>query len=166
MGWRVRSSNGTYGFVHHPSPEEVERASGPLWIGPLWDCDIAGRMTQERAVAVCSPSESELHAHRAAGLVWSDADQEYAQRELRRSVRYIAEAADLMSREHTLYHMDDLPNMAGTGQAPKMEALFAALHEAGFAAARVPDIDPFFVTDAAFTEVMATTCALVGSSTD
>ena len=166
MGWRVRDVNGTYRFVHHPSPEEVERASGPLWIGPLWDRDIAGRMTQERAVAVCSPSESELHAHRAAGLVWSDADQEYAQRELRRSVRYIAEAADLMSREHTLYHMDDLPNMAGTGQAPKMEALFAALHEAGFAAARVPDIDPFFVTDAAFTEVMATTCALVGSSTD
>ena len=71
-----------------------------------------------------------------------------------------------MSREHTLYHMDDLPNMAGTGQAPKMEALFAALHEAGFAAARVPDIDPFFVTDAPFPEVMATTCALVGSSTD
>ena len=53
-----------------------------------------------------------------------------------------------MSREHALYHMDDVPNMAGTGQAPKMEALFEALISEGYAAARVPDIDPFFVTDA------------------
>ena len=53
-----------------------------------------------------------------------------------------------MSREHALYHMDDVPNMAGTGQAPKMEALFEALVNEGYAAARVPDIDPFFVTDA------------------
>jgi hypothetical protein len=62
--------------------------------------------------------------------------------------------------------MDDLPNMAGTGQAPKMEVLFTALDEAGFSAARVPDIDPFFVTDASFADVMATTRALVGSSGD
>ena len=60
-----------------------------------------------------------------------------------------------MSRDHTLYHMDDLPNMAGTGQAPKMEALFTALDSEGYAAARVPDIDPFFVTDAPFETVMA-----------
>ena len=50
----------------------------------------------------------------------SDEDTEYAKRELRRSVRYIADAADLMAREHTLYHMDDLPNMAGTGRHQKM----------------------------------------------
>ena len=90
-----------------------------MWTGPLWDRDVAGRMTQERAVAVCSASQSTLDAHRKTGLVWSDADREYAERELRRSVRYIAEAADLMSREHTLYHMDDLPNMAGTGRLRK-----------------------------------------------
>ena len=164
MGWRLRAENGTYRFVQHPSQHEIERASGPMWIGPLWDRDIAGRMTQERAVAVCSASNPELDAWRKVGLVWSDADQEHAQRELRRSVRYIAEAADLMSREHTLYHMDDLPNMAGIGQAPKMEALFSALHEAGFSAARVPDIDPFFVTDAPFRDVVETACKLVGAS--
>lgn len=166
MGWRVRADNGTYRFVHHPSPDEVERASGPMWIGPLWNREIAGRMTEERVVAVCSPSENELKAHREAGLVWTEDDQEYAQRELRRSVRYIAEAADLMSREHTLYHMDDLPNMAGVGQAPKMEALFTGLDEAGFSAARVPDIDPFFVTDASFEEVMETTRTLVAAATE
>jgi hypothetical protein len=88
------------------------------------------------------------------GLEWSEQDSEYASRELRRSVRYIADAADLMSRDHTLYHMDDLPNMAGTGQAPKMDVLFEAIREAGSSAARLPDIDPFLVTDAPHDVVM------------
>jgi tRNA G26 N,N-dimethylase Trm1 len=118
-------------------------------------------MTEERALALCSPGDAELEEARQSGLEWSDADQEYAQRELRRSVRYIAQAADLMSREHLLLHMDDLPNMASVGQAPKMETLFTALHEAGFAAARVPDIDPFFVTDAPLEQVLETVRGLV-----
>ena len=166
MGWRVRRENGTYAFAHHPDPADVSRASGPMWIGPLWDRDIAGRMTEERVVDVCAASQSTLDAHRKTGLVWSDADREYAERELRRSVRYIADAADLMSREHTLYHMDDLPNMAGTGQAPKMDALFAALQTRGHAAARVPDIDPFFVTDAPFEDVMTAIRALVAAAAE
>ena len=148
MGWRVREPNGTYRFVRHPEPSQVEQASGPMWTGPLWDQTIAGRLTEERAVALCFPTDELLAQHRALGLVWSDEDTEYAKRELRRSVRYIADAADLMAREHTLYHMDDLPNMAGTGRAPKMEALFEAIEKAGYSAARVPDVDPFLVTDA------------------
>ena len=161
MGWRIRNPNGGYRFVQHPTPVEVEHGSGPMWVGPLWDKDVAERMTEERALALCSPDESELEEARQAGLEWSDADQEYAQRELRRSVRYIAQAADLMSREHLLLHMDDLPNMASVGQAPKMETLFAALHEVGFAAARVPDIDPFFVTDAPLKQVLETVRGLI-----
>ena len=155
IGWRIREANGTYRFVQHPTPEEVQRGSGPLWVGPLWDAEIAGRITEERALQVCEASSEEIDAACMEGLVWDERDKEYARRELCRSVRYIAEAADLMSREHTLYHMDDLPNMAGTGQAPKMETLFAAITEKGYAAARVPDIDPFFVTDAPFETVMA-----------
>ena len=155
IGWRIREANGTYRFVQHPTPEEVQRGSGPLWVGPLWDAEIAGRITEERALQVCEASSEEIDAACKEGLVWDERDKEYARRELCRSVRYIAEAADLMSREHTLYHMDDLPNMAGTGQAPKMETLFAAITEKGYAAARVPDIDPFFVTDAPFETVMA-----------
>ena len=148
MGWRVRNDDGTYRFIQHPAPHEVERASGPMWVGPLWNASIASRLTEERVLQVCFPSEQELAEHRERGLRWDDNDTDHAQRELRRSVRHIAEAADLMSREHALYHMDDVPNMAGTGQAPKMEALFEALVNEGYAAARVPDIDPFFVTDA------------------
>jgi len=161
MGWRVRNEDGTYRFVQHPAPEEVAKASGPMWTGGLWDAAIAGRMTEDRAIQTCFPSQEELTAHREQGLVWNDDDSEYAQRELRRSVRYIADAADLMSREHTLYHMDDLPNMAGTGQAPKMEVLFGALGQEGYTAARVPDIDPFFVTDAPHHVVIITVQALL-----
>ena len=166
MGWRVRELDGTYRFVRHPDTEHLERASGPMWIGPLWDAEIAGRITEERALETCFPSKETLDAYRAAGLEWSEADTEYAQRELRRSVRYIAEAADLMSRKHSLYHMDDVPNMAGTGQAPKMEALFEAIKAAGYAAARLPDIDPFFITDAPHDVVMSTTCAMLKHSTE
>ena len=41
-----------------------------------------------------------------------------------------------------------------------MDALFAALQTRGHAAARVPDIDPFFVTDAPFEDVMTAIRAL------
>jgi len=54
--------------------------------------------------------------------------------------------------------------MAGTGQAPKMEALFTALKSEGYAAARVPDIDPFLVTDAPFATVMACVVRLTQDS--
>ena len=154
MGWRIRQDDGTYRFVHHPTPEQVKRGSGPLWIGPLWNRDIAGRMTEARVLEVCNPSEEALNAAKAHGLVWDDDDRKYAERELIRSVRYISQAADLMSRNHTLYHMDDLPNMAGTGQAPKMETLFEAVRTAGYQAARLPDLDPFFVTDAPHESLM------------
>ena len=163
MGWRIRNSNGTYRFVHHPTPEEVEQGSGPMWIGALWDADIAGRITEERALELCRPSPDDVNVARQHGLVWGDDDEEYAAREVRRSVRYIAEAAALMATQHALYHMDDLPNMAGTGQAPKMEVLFESLHQAGFAAARVPDIDPFFATDAPHEGLMDIVRGLVQS---
>ena len=161
MGWRVRSPNGGYRFVRHPTPEEVELGSGPMWMGPLWDKAIAKRMTEEKALEVCSPSGEELDALRETGLEWSEHDREHAQRELRRSVRFIAEAADLMSGEHTLYHMDDLPRLSGVGSAPRMERLFESLATAGFRAARVPDIDPFFITDTPLDRLVETVRALV-----
>ncbi|MCH1540990.1 MAG: hypothetical protein L7S56_06130 [Candidatus Poseidonia sp.] len=164
MGWRIRERSGAYRFVQHPTPEEVERGSGPMWIGPLWDRDIAGRLTEERALELCSPSTEGIQQATSSGLEWSEGDQEYAQRELRRSVRFIAEAADLMSRDHLLLHIDDLPNMAGVPHAPKMEVLFTALRGLGACAARLPDIDPFFVTDATLPTVLDCLRSLVTDS--
>ena len=154
MGWRVRGDDIPYRFVTHPNADQLENASGPMWIGPLWDAEIAGRITEQRAIEMCSPSESQLQQMRASGLVWNDEDIEYSQRELRRSVRYIADAADLMSRNHLLINLDSLPKWAGTGGAPKMEKIIAALQQLNFAAARLPDLEPVFVTDAAFADVI------------
>ena len=154
MGWRVRGDDIPYRFVTHPNADQLENASGPMWIGPLWDAEIAGRITEQRAIEMCSPSEAQLQQMRASGLVWNDEDIEYSQRELRRSVRYIADAADLMSRDHLLINLDSLPKWAGTGGAPKMEKIIAALQQLNFAAARLPDLEPVFVTDAAFTDVI------------
>lgn len=154
MGWRVRGEDVPYRFVTHPNADQLENASGPMWIGPLWDAEIAGRITEQRAIEMCSPSEAQLQQMRASGLVWNDEDIEYSQRELRRSVRYIADAADLMSRDHLLINLDSLPKWAGTGGAPKMEKIIAALQQLNFAAARLPDLEPVFVTDAAFTDVI------------
>ena len=154
MGWRVRGEDVPYRFVTHPNADQLENASGPMWIGPLWDAEIAGRITEQRAIEMCSPSAAQLQQMRAIGLVWNDEDIEYSQRELRRSVRYIADAADLMSRNHLLINLDSLPKWAGTGGAPKMEKIIAALQQLNFAAARLPDLEPVFVTDAAFTDVI------------
>jgi tRNA G26 N,N-dimethylase Trm1 len=125
-----------------------------MWTGPLWNKEIAGRMTEQRAIDLCLPSSNEISQYQNQGLEWSETDIEHSERELRRSVRYIASAADLMSREHLLLNLDSLPRWAGVGGAPKMERLISRLYEAGFAAARLPDLEPLLVTDAPFEVVL------------
>jgi tRNA G26 N,N-dimethylase Trm1 len=154
IGWRVRCEEVPYRFVHHPAPDQLKAASGPMWIGPMWHHGIASRMTEERALELCHPTEDEIQSHRAQGLQWSDEDTNHSARELRRSVRYIADAAELMSREHLLLNLDALPRLAGVGGAPKMEKLLSALVDAGYAAARYPDLEPMLVTDAPFESVI------------
>jgi len=154
IGWRIREDDVPYRFVQHPTPEQVKRGSGPMWTGPLWSKEIAGRMTVEKALELCQPSSAELESLRQSGLEWSDDDVEYSTRELKRSVRYISDAADLMSREHLLLNLDALPKWAGVGGAPKLEKLIASLVDAGYAAARLPDLEPLMVTDAPFQTVL------------
>ena len=154
IGWRIREDDVPYRFVQHPTPEQVKRGSGPMWTGPLWSKEIAGRMTVEKALELCQPSSAELESLRQSGLEWSDDDVEYSTRELKRSVRYISDAADLMSRDHLLLNLDALPKWAGVGGAPKLEKLIASLVDAGYAAARLPDLEPLMVTDAPFQTVL------------
>ena len=154
IGWRVREDDIPYRFVRHPTPEQIKRASGPLWIGPLWDKDIAGRMTEEKVLELCQASPEEIEGMKIVGLEWSAEDVEYSTRELRRSVRYISDAADLMSREHLLLNLDSLPRWAGIGGAPKLEKLIASLLEDGHCAARLPDLEPLLITDASFEVVL------------
>jgi tRNA (guanine26-N2/guanine27-N2)-dimethyltransferase len=154
MGWRIRCDDSPYVFKQHPNENQLERASGPMWIGPLWNKEITERMTEQRAMELCHPSKEDLVKARAAGLDWDETDLEYATRELRRSVRHISKAADLMSREHLLLNLDSLPKWSKTPGAPKMEVLIQCLIENGHSAARAPDSEPVFVTDASFQEVV------------
>ncbi len=157
IGWRIREADVPYRFVRHPTPEETERGSGPMWTGPLWHADIAGRMTEGNALALTTPDDSALDMWRSKGLQWDEADVEHAARETVRGVRHIAEASDLMAmdgKDTTLLNLDDLPRWTGTGKTPRLQRLLDALHAEGFAAARAPDLNPFVITDAPFDAVV------------
>lgn len=156
MGWRIRTEDKPYKFVAHPGPNEIEKASGPMWIGPLWNEEICSRLTEDYAVETCLAGASDVERGAQKGLEWSEADQVYAEREIRRSVRHIANAAPLMSSEHLLLPFDQLPRLADVGSLPTMERLIDALNEAGHKTARVPDLRPFIATHAPFETVLET----------
>ena len=82
-------------------------------------------------------------------------DVEYATREMARSVKHIAPAADLLSREHLLLSLNAMPRLAKTKGAPKIDDVVDDLIELGHSAARYPDTEPMFVTDANFETVLA-----------
>ena len=128
-----------------------------MWTGPLWHAEIAGRLTEARALELTAPEPSVLQAWRDLGLAWDEADIEHAARETVRGVRHIAEASKLMAMDGqntTLLNLDDLPRWTGTGKTPRLQHLLDALHAAGHGAARVPDLNPFLITDAAFERVV------------
>ena len=111
-------------------------------------------MTEERAVETCLATSRDIERGAALGLEWTEADQLYAEREIRRSVRHIAQAAPLLSRDHLLLAFDELPRFANVSSLPTMERLISALNEAGHLAARVPDLRPFIATLAPFEAVI------------
>ena len=154
MGWRIRTEGKPYKFSVHPSPEEMKKASGPMWIGPLWNGEICSRLTEDHAVATCLAKVLDIEKGAKLGLQWSEDDHVYAEREIRRSVRHIADAAPLLSSEHLLLPFDLLPRLADVGSLPTMERLIAALNEAGHQTARVPDLRPFIATHAPFDTVL------------
>ncbi|MGB1985125.1 MAG: hypothetical protein ACPHS8_01625, partial [Candidatus Poseidoniaceae archaeon] len=156
MGWRIRTEGKPYKFSVHPSPKEMEKASGPMWIGPLWNGEICSRLTEDHAVATCLARVPDIERGAKHGLQWSEDDQVYAEREIRRSVRHIADAAPLLSSEHLLLPFDLLPRLADVGSLPTMERLIDALNEAGHQTARVPDLRPFIATHAPFDTVLET----------
>ena len=155
IGYRLRTSPIPYKFIKYPSAEQRRQASGPLWIGPLMDKAIASRLTESNAINTCLPSSEELTKLTTNGLEWGEKDVEYATREMVRSVRHIASAADLLSREHLLLSLNAMPRFAGTKGAPKIGHVIDDLIELGHSAARYPDTEPMFVTDANFETVLA-----------
>ena len=78
----------------------------------------------------------------------------YAERELRRSVRYISDASTLLSSEHLLLPYDQIAPWAKAASMPSMVDLIAALNEEGFRTARVPDLRPYIATKAPYEVVL------------
>ena len=154
LGYRLRTDFVPYEFIKYPTAEQIKLASGPLWIGPLMDKEIAGRLTEKYAIDTCLPTKPELAELIAKGLEWSEKDVEYATREMIRSVKHISAAADLLSRNHLLLSLNSMPRLAGTKGAPKLDDVISDLIELGHSAARYPDMEPMFVTDASFDEVV------------
>jgi len=54
-----------------------------------------------------------------------------------------------------LLSLDAMPRLAGTKGAPKLDKLITDLIALGHSAARYPDMNPMFVTDADFEDVLS-----------
>ena len=142
IGYRIRSK--PYHFAPIPSGEY----SGPMWIGPLFDAEIAGRMTIERALDLCCGKEEDYPEN------WTDFDIEHSKREIERSVRHISESADLLSGEHLLVAVDDLGIAAGIGQIPSMKKMKMGLEQRGYKMAHCQMPEPMFATNADWESVL------------
>ena len=142
IGYRIRSQ--PYHFASQPTGEY----SGPMWTGPLFDAEIAGRMTIEKAIQLCAGKEDDYPED------WDEVDIEHSRREIERSVRHISQSADLLSQEHLLIAIDDLGIAAGIGQIPSMKKLKSGLEERGFKMARCHMPEPMFATDADWQTVL------------
>ena len=100
------------------------------------------------------PREEDLSSEQNVGLEWSELDQLYAERELRRSVRYISDASSLLSSEHLLLPYDQIAPSAKAASLPSMIDLISALNQEGYLTARVPDLRPFIATKAPYEVVL------------
>ena len=143
IGWRDRA--GLSALV----TEKTEKASGPLWIGPIFNSDIASRLTEEKAEQICGPDFEEMPAD------WDQQRLNLALREIRRSVRHIADAAPLLSQEHLLIPMDVFAKKSGRGGPPSIKKSITALQAHGFGAARGPYPEPTLITNADESSVMS-----------
>ena len=142
IGYRIRGE--PYYFDAIPTGEY----SGPMWTGPLFDAEITKRMTVERALELCAVREDDLISD------WDERDVEHSKRELERTVRYISDCADLLSKEHVLYAVDDLGVMAGIGQIPATKTILAEIKSLGYEAERTHTPDTMIATNAPHNEVI------------
>ena len=142
IGYRIRSQ--PYHFAKQPEGDY----SGPMWTGPIFDSEIAGRMTVERGIELCAGRPEDLPEE------WNDIDIDHSQREIERSLRYISQSAELLSGEHLLVAVDNLGVAAGVGQIPSMKKMKAGLEKAGFRMARCHMPEAMFATDADWETVL------------
>jgi hypothetical protein len=105
-------------------------------------------MTEEKALELCGADEEVMPEY------WTANDLELSRREIIRSVKFIADSADLMSRDHLFMPIDLLPGLANLAGPPAMNALIEALKIADYCAARGPNLEPTILTDATLEELI------------
>lgn len=142
IGYRIRSE--PYHFAPVPSGE----FSGPMWTGPLFDAEIAGRMTIDKALEICAGKKEDYPED------WTEIDIEHSRREIERSVRHISESAELLSGDHLLVAVDNIGIAAGIGQIPSMKKLKNGLEERGYKMAHCQMPEPMFATTADWKTVL------------
>ncbi len=142
IGYRIRSE------PYHFSKIPEGNYSGPMWTGPIFDSEIAARMTTERAVELCCGRPEDYPPD------WNDIDIDHSKREIERSVVHISESAELLSQDHLLVAVNDLGIAAKIKHIPSMKKLKSGLEELGFKMARCHMPEAMFATDADWKTVL------------
>jgi len=142
IGYRIRSE--PYHFAKLPEG----KYSGPMWTGPIFDSDIASRITKQKAIELCSGKTEDYPDD------WTDLDIEHSRREIERSVVHISESAELLAKEHLLVAVNDLGIAAQIKHIPSMKKLKTGLEERGFKMARCHMPEAMFATDADWNTVL------------
>ena len=142
IGYRIRSE--PYHFAKLPEG----KYSGPMWTGPIFDSDIASRITKQKAIELCSGKKEDYPDD------WTELDIEHSRREIERSVVHISESAELLAKEHLLVAVNDLGIAAQIKHIPSMKKLKAGLEERGFKMARCHMPEAMFATDADWSTVL------------
>lgn len=142
IGYRIRSE--PYHFAKLPEG----KYSGPMWTGPIFDSDIASRITKEKAIELCSGRKEDYPDD------WTELDIEHSRREIERSVVHISESAELLGKEHLLVAVNDLGIAAQIKHIPSMKKLKSGLEERGFKMARCHMPEAMFATNADWNTVL------------
>ena len=142
IGYRIRSE--PYHFAKLPEG----KYSGPMWTGPIFDSDIASRITKEKAIELCSGRKEDYPDD------WTELDIEHSRREIERSVVHISESAELLAKEHLLVAVNDLGIAAQIKHIPSMKKLKSGLEERGFKMARCHMPEAMFATNADWNTVL------------
>ena len=128
--------------ISYPINREDKRISGPLWIGAIGEKDIMSSFTNEEVVSLCTSSFEEKNL-----VSWSEKDFQLQKRNILRSVRYIAEEAEVADCRHLIL-TDDLASWQNQGSPPSPNIMIKLLEEEGYRAARSHYSKPSFRTNA------------------
>lgn len=130
-----------------PPQLQQGRISGPLWIGTLGDAEIMARLTEERVLQVCSPTEdiTELEGIEEEMI-------ETSRKQLLYSVRGICESAEAIDCPVVL-PVDEIPKFIRIPGPPSPSLLSQTLRVMGFKAAIAVLQVPAIRTDAPWSAI-------------